>query len=228
MNIIETKNNTLIDMARKQASQRAAKNKHIFKDGVNQRASIKQKIVCDTIAKVTPCKTEILEPSLCKKIMKFENLDYIKDLKLTYYSKNNLFTRIFDFIAESTFPSASAFASDIRIGITYDGKIKMKGVSFIPGTHGQAAAELSKRLNDIPMISQRILNLESTDIKITYSCKTNNWSVGFASGKGSTIWSLFPPLVMLTPFTPQDAVHLLELFQLITHTIKGYEQEILL
>lgn len=215
-------------MARKRDFLRAAKNKDVFRDGVNQRASIKQMLVAETISGAAPCDVQIIQPSLCKKNLVFDKLDYVDVLKLSYYSKNNLFSRIFDLIAQTTFQSTMQggrkHEKDIRIGIAFEGRLKIKSASFFC-RQGDANIEgLISRLNDLDLIKERILSLEVTDVKINYDHRAQSWTLGLATGKGSTLWNLFPPLMMLVNFSKQDAIHLLELFQLMTHEIMKWER----
>lgn len=225
MNLIRTNRNTLLDLASKNCEVRSLKHKKTFKDGVNQRASIKQRQLVDAIAKVAKCNTQIIEPDLCKKELYFDDFPYINSIRVSYFTKNNLFSRIFELIMESSFKAVieNRFETDIELGISYKGRLKVSDVSFTALSQNDSALCFAERLNQIDLIAKRVLHLEALDLKIRYSASSSTWTVGLATGKGSTVWTLFPPLLMLVPFTEADAMRLLELYQLIIYEIKQFE-----
>lgn len=222
MNLIRTNSGTLLDIAEKNRDKRALKDKRAIKDGINQRANIKQRQLVDVIAQVADCQTKIVEADLCKKEIFFDGLPYIDSFRISYFTKNNLFSRIFELIIESSFTSENTFETDMELGISYQGRINASEVNFIPLSQNEAALHLAKRLNQIDLISKRILHLQAVDLKIRFSLSSNTWTIGFATGKGSTVWALFPPMLMLVPFTEVDAIKLLELYQLIIYEIKQF------
>jgi hypothetical protein len=229
MNMLETRNNSLIDMARRNEERRNAKNKSVFKDGVNQRASIKQMNVCRVISKVIPSGCSISEQGLCKKRMVFEDTACMPALQLSYYSKNSLFARVFDLVIEAAFYAdavgAELLGEDMDIGIRYTGGLKIKDAFFDARIENRTARALIERLNGIEPIKRRILCLETTDVRLNYNCDSKQWKLALSTCKGSTVWSLMPPVLMLIDFTETDAMRLVELFQLLTHTVKTFRTE---
>ena len=89
----------------------------------------------------------------------------------------------------------------------------------MPMTQNPSAVALAERLNSIKIIKDRIFHLELIDFKLRYETHKHCWYVGIATGKGSSVWMLFPPAVMLTPFKEADSIKMLELFQLIRKEI---------
>lgn len=216
---------TLLDLANDRSTAREKKNKKVFKDGVNQRADIKQDLAIENIVAIAGCDVEITKYDLCKKLLQFERLPLLKDLKISYYTRNNLFSRIFDFLAETSFATSSDadISVPMEIGLKYQGNLKTKGLTFIPLTRDDVTEKLAAQLNSVELLKDRVRYLQLLDYRIKYDPEAKKWYVGVATGKGSAVWMLFPPLVMLTPLSQQDAIKLIELFQLTIKEVSSFE-----
>jgi hypothetical protein len=227
LNILESENNSLIDMARGVERRRLARGKPIFKDGVNQRASLKQREVCEIISDALPGQCAIYEPELCRKRLVFDGIDYLESIDISYYSKNSLFARVFDLVAESSFPAGEILLPDgeeIDIGVSFTGGLKIKSAVFKARLAGRIAAETAERLNAVSLLNDKLLALEAVDFRISLERASGNWTIGMATGKGSTVWSLFPPMLMLVDFSKSDAMRLIELFKIAALEIKRFER----
>lgn len=218
------KQKTLIDLAHEKTLARNAKNKRMFQDGVNQRANIKQREITKVITQIAPCCVNTVELDLCHKKLQFENLPNIQQLDISYFTKNTLFARIFELIVDMRIPCGVKQApnENIQLNIRQTGGIRTKQASFVPLTEYGSAKHLAARLNHIPLIWDRILHLEALDMKINYDIATKEWAISLATGKGSVVWMLFPPVVQLVPFSPTDAVKLIELYQLIASEVRCF------
>ena len=218
------KKKTLIDLSAEKEKRRREKNKRVFKDGVNQRANIKQREVVQSIKSVVPCAVQVEEPDLGKKVLIFDKLTNLERLTLTYFCKNNLFARIFDLVAEAVYePNVNhGIKDDIEIGMTYLGSATIKDCAFTIISGSDSADKLLGQLNANKLLKKRVLHLQVLDLKIKYNGASGRWDLGIATGKGSVVWMLFPPLVQLTPLDETDAIKLIELFQLLTGEIKSF------
>lgn len=212
---------TLLDLYYDKSSRKNIKGKRTFKDGVNQRADIKQDLVITSILNVVDNKAQVIKNDLCFKQIVFSDLNMIDTLNISYYTRNNLFSRIFDLIIESTliYEKTDSTKDNIEITIKYNGKLKASDVTFEAVSNNPDTLLLAKRLNMVSIIKDRIFYLELLDFKLKYNQKSKTWYIGLATGKGSSIWMLFPPTVMLTPFNQLDAIKMLELFQLVKKEI---------
>jgi hypothetical protein len=160
----------------------------------------------------------------------FTDSDPICELNLSYYSKNSLFARVFDLVAETGFSAVRhgeyGIAGDLNVGIRYSGGLKIRDAAFDARSSGAETLDLVSRLNDVGLVRERILSLEATDVRINYDSVRQHWKIGMATGKGSAVWSLLPPVLMLIQFTETDAIKMLELFRLLVHTIKQFERRL--
>lgn len=203
---------------------RKSKNKRIFQDGVNQRADIKQQEIVKAITQVAPCKVNTIELDLCRKELNFEALPNIPQLNISYFTKNTLFARIFELIIDMRFQATAGSApkEQIELSVKHTGDIRTKYAHFIPLTDCDCAQRLADQLNSVSLILERILHLEALDVKVAYDSVTRDWLISLATGKGSVVWMLFPPLVQLVPFSTMDAIKLIELYQLLVHELKNF------
>lgn len=203
---------------------RQAKNKHVFQDGVNQRADIKQREITKTISQIAPCSVDTVELDLCHKTLLFHGLPNIQQLDISYFTKNTLFARIFELIVDMRLPCPDdpAPEENIQLGIRQTGGMRARQAYFMALTKCACAQQLAEHLNKIPLILDRILYLEALDVKISYDAATQEWLISLATGKGSVVWMLFPPVVQLVPFSSVDAVKLIELYQLIASEVKRF------
>ena len=219
---------TLLDLSTSRNEAREKKNKKVFVDGVNQRANIKQDLVIDNIvAAVGDEKVEVTKIDLCKKHLHFNDLTMLDDLKISYYTRNNLFSRIFDFIAEATIDtSENKFTKAVEIGLKYEGILRKKEIVFIPIINNDVSIKLAECLNSLTLLKERVRHLELLDYRVKFDPGPNQWYIGIGTGKGSCVWMLFPPAVLLTPLDQQDAIKLIELFQLTSKALITFEHHI--
>ncbi len=213
---------SIIDMSAERESKRIRKGKNIFKDGVNQRASIKQREIVKTIEQVMPGKVTMEELDLGRKHLTFEGVSHIDHLDLIYYTKNNLYSRIFELVAEMRFCAGKNAGVDenIQIGMKYEGVMVVKDITFIPLNDNDKSLKLSEELNNNNLLKDRILHLQALDFRITYDGEKGEWGISLVTGKGSVVWMLFPPVVQLTPLDKVDAVKMIEAFQLAVSELK--------
>lgn len=220
------KRKTLIELSEEKEFLRNQKGKNIFKDGVNQRADIKQNEVVQSIEKVVPCAIKTESIDLGRKKITFESLANISELSLTYFTKNNLYTRIFELLVGMSFPSESDISCNLSLKIHYTGNIKISNVFFEGTYHNPLEQKLAEQLNQVSLIKDRVLCLQALDLMVKYDTSSQKWDLGVATGKGSVVWTLFPPVLQLTPLDCTDAIKLIELFQLLVAEIKSFEQAI--
>ncbi len=212
---------TLLDLSLDRAASKESRGKKAFRDGVNQRADIKQGQVVDMICKVVDGKADVIKKDLCSRRIIFKDLKLVDSLDISYHTRNNLFSRIFDLVIETEISADETIdiPENIEIRTKYNGAIKITDLDFMPMTQNPSAVALAERLNSIKIIKDRIFHLELIDFKLRYETHKHCWYVGIATGKGSSVWMLFPPAVMLTPFKEADSIKMLELFQLIRKEI---------
>lgn len=223
---IESRNTSLIVLAdeRKRAREKAGKT--VWKDGVNQRANIKQREVCSKFNNVLDENCNITEVDLCEKNIDLTGVDHIDRINVYYYSKNSFFARVFDLILQTSYHSKKRnIKNEIELAIEFQGNFKIKDANFITRKGSALGSELAEKLNEVSLIKERILKLEAIDIRLQYDPKTYEWKIGLATGKGSTVWSLLPPLMMLVNFSDSDTIKVIELFQLIICEIMEFEKE---
>jgi hypothetical protein len=100
----------------------------------------------------------------------------------------------------------------------------MKSVSFVARSTGLEAAELTARLNTANLPNDKLLALEALDFRLGLDVTSGDWTISLATGKGSAVWSLFPPMIMFVDFSKSDAMRLIELFRLVCFEIKRFER----
>lgn len=229
MKLFGSRHHSLLALAYRRERERQRTGKEIYKDGVNQRASLKQNQLTDVFKQIFGEKVEIKSPALCKKNLWFSGLEYVDNITLSYFSKNSLFTRIFELITQTTLDSINTGAKstlpleNIEIGIKFLGSLHTEKVVFTVISGGEKAEDLARKLNEVDLIKNRIIYLEALDVRLTYEYTAQKWIIGLATGKGSVVWSLIPPVHMLIRFTKTDAARLVEFFQLTAFEIRKFE-----
>lgn len=225
--LIETRKNSLVVMAEEKFKSNSKKNKKIWKDGVNQRANEKLLMVSETIKAVVEDNVEIKNnENSFETIMTFSEEKHINEMKMYYYSRNTLFARVFDLIFKSEIKAfkETGVEENLDIGIKFKGGVKFKDVEFVNFNNKQEEMELTDYLNGIDIIKRKILKLEIFDFRIKYNCTHRSWTILLGMGKGSTVWSLFPPVLMMVDFTKLDAIRTIELFRLVLVALKAFEK----
>lgn len=220
---IETRKHSLVSMATDRQAFRQASGKQVFRDGINQRATIKLKNVCQSFVDAVGGEAEIEDVDLLQKKLYFKNLDYVDHLKLFYYSKNSLFARVFDLIVEARYTNERAVLNhDMEIAVKQKGTMKNKEIQFISLDKTEDGKHLAALLNKRDLIKDRILHIEALDFKIKYMANRSEWMIGLGTARGSTVWSLIPPVLMLIEISRTDAIKVMELFQLSIAEIANF------
>ena len=223
---------SLIEMNRKKNVKAETNCKKKFVDGVNQRADRKQDDVVNVFKDILGETCTVDKIDLCHKVLNFEHQNMLKYIDISYYTTNSVFARIFDLILTTQINSScpellSDERDNIAIGVDFKGSLRISGMSLIPVKKSIVASKLAEVLNTVSLINDRTLYMEATDIRVEYDVTQKKWIIGMATGKGSTVWSMMPPVVMLIKFTALDAIRTIELFQLIIHEIKKFEANLL-
>jgi len=71
-----------------------------------------------------------------------------------------------------------------------------------------------KRLSH-KLIMDRIAALDMMKVQVSYSAKSQQWTIKYKSIIGSTNWILIPPVLQLIKYRPEEMVRTLEFFELV-------------
>ena len=147
---------TLLDLSLDRTGRKESLGKKTFRDGVNQRADIKQGQVVDMICKVVNGKADVIKKDLCSRRIIFKDLKLVDSLDISYHTRNNLFSRIFDLVIETEISADETIdiPENIEIRIKYNGAVKTTDLDFITVTRNPSAISLAERLNSIKILTK--------------------------------------------------------------------------
>jgi len=156
---------------------------------------------------------------LCKKIS-FNNLYYLKELKMSYFLKDRFFARNYDLVLEYEVPAF--FNEQMKFGLCYSGVMKISGAQFVMINGDREAVPVLKKLNN-PLILSRLVKLELLALNLEYSPQKEKWYVRADSLIGSATWNLIPPMLQVIKPKEKECVLMIELFELIADALRNDE-----
>ena len=179
---------------------------------LNKRANSKLNYVVGIFADSLKDHWEIIEDGFLYKKIALKDLNYLRELKLSYYLQNRFFARTYDLRFDFQIPIARKDGAEFDL--SYSGKTQIKGAMFKMIAGEEADAGLLERLNS-KFICDRLLKLDFLDLKIKYSTREGIWKICAESIIGSAAWNFIPPMFQVIKPTPQECILIIELFQLI-------------
>jgi hypothetical protein len=110
---------------------------------------------------------------------------------------------------------------DCKFIVQSKGKIRISAPKWVD-TGCRCAEEkvdlYLKRLSH-KLIMDRIAALDMMKLEVSFSAKTQLWTVKYQSIIGSTNWILIPPVMQLIKYTPEEIVRTLEFFELVLDAV---------
>ncbi|GAA0428326.1 hypothetical protein GCM10008983_00750 [Lentibacillus halophilus] len=153
---------------------------------------------------------------LCKKVY-FDNLYFLKELKMSYLLKDRFFARSYDLVFEFEIPAI--FNENMKFKLCYLGKTKVDGAQFSILNGNQEAASILEKLNN-PLIISRLVKLDLLNLNLEYSIRKKRWYIRTDSLIGSTTWNLIPPALQVIKPKEKECVFMIELFELIANALR--------
>ena len=179
---------------------------------LNKRANSKLNYVEGIFADSLKDHWEMVEDGFLYKKIALKDLNYLRELKLSYYLQNRFFARTYDLRFEFDIPIARKEKAEFEL--SYSGKTQIKGAKFKMIAGEENDTGLFEKLNN-NLICDRLLKLDFLDLKIKYSTHDGAWKICAESIIGSATWNFVPPMFQVIKPTPQECILTIELFQLI-------------
>lgn len=202
------------------------KNKSLYKSEkevsqhiLNKRANAKLNYVVEIYkAALGGYCLETIDNFLDKKLI-FNNLRYLKELRLKYKIENRFFAMSYDLIYESKInvENMESETEDCSFHVKLKGALSISGAEFVNKDSKCNKDKIIDYLNCLnnKLILDRIVELDLTDIKVNYNASSSTWMITCRSLIGSTTWNFIPPVFQLITPKKAECLKLIEFFELV-------------
>jgi hypothetical protein len=185
---------------------------------VNRKADAKLDFVVDCYRSAAGKYFSGADRKFLDKRLRFEGMRFLKDLRLYYKAENRFFAISYDLMHETQIDRGerSGPEADCRFDAVLQGKLRISGAAFVRAERSEVSdftAACVARLN-MPLITERIVALDLTNVSASYSAETRAWTIRCRSLIGSTTWNLIPPITQLIRPREDECLRLLEFFEL--------------
>lgn len=157
---------------------------------------------------------------------------HLTNLTLDYIGyENRLWAFAYNLNLKSTLDASqykNPETEDCKFVVQSKGKIRVSSPMWVDSgsrcSEEKADAYL-KRLSH-KLIMDRIAALDMMKIQVSFSSKSQQWTIKYQSIIGSTNWILIPPVLQLIKYTPEEMVRTLEFFELVLDAVTDPEKNI--
>jgi hypothetical protein len=207
--------------------ERYVKNKEVSMHMLNKRAEKKLDYVAKAFVEVMGerhIETTHKNLSYSLKCQGFKHLD---NLTLDYIGyENRLWAFAYNLNLKSTLDASkdkNPETEDCKFIIHSKGKIRVSAPMWMDSGSKcpeEKADIYLKRLSH-KLIMDRIAALDMMKVQVSYSAKSQLWTVKYQSIIGSTNWILIPPVLQLIKYKPEEMVRTLEFFELVLDAVSN-------
>lgn len=205
--------------------ERYVKNKEVSMHMLNKRAEKKLDYVVKAFTDVIGERhLETTHKSLSYHL-KCHGFKHLDNLTLDYIGyENRLWAFAYNLNLKSTLDVSqykNPEAEDCKFVVQSKGKIRVSAPSWVDSGSNCAEEKVDvylKRLSH-KLIMDRITALDMMKVQVSYSAKSQTWTVKYQSIIGSTNWILIPPVLQLIKYKPEEMVRTLEFFELVLDAV---------
>lgn len=117
---------------------------------------------------------------------------------------------------------------DCRFVVQSKGKIRVSSPRWVDSGSRCPEEKVDAYLKRLShkLIMDRIAALDMMKIQVSFSAKSQQWTVKYQSIIGSTNWILIPPVLQLIKYKPEEIVRTLEFFELVLDAVSDPNRNI--
>jgi hypothetical protein len=205
--------------------ERYVKNKEVSMHMLNKRAEKKLDYVVKAFVDVMGERhLETTHKSLSYNL-KCQGFKHLDNLTLDYIGyENRLWAFAYNLNLKSTLDVSqdkNPETEDCKFIIHSKGKIRVSAPMWMDSGSKCAEEKVDvylKRLSH-KLIMDRIAALDMMKVQVSYSAKSQQWTLKYQSIIGSTNWILIPPVLQLIKYKPEEMVRTLEFFELVLDAV---------
>jgi hypothetical protein len=201
--------------------ERYVKTKEVSMHTLNKKADRKLKYVVDNFEMVIGDRHIQTLPGDLSRQIRCQGFKYLENLTLDYLRyENRLWAFAYNLNLKSTLDVSNhqnKETEDCCFVVQSKGKIRVSEPRWMDKGSRCEDDKVDlylKRLRH-KLIMDRIEALDMMKLEVSFSAKSQQWTIKYQSIIGSTNWIMIPPVMQLIKYKPEEMVRTLEFFELV-------------
>lgn len=212
--------------------ERYVQNKEISMHMLNKKAEKKLSYVVEGFEAAMGARHTLTSHDNLRYDLQCKEFKHLNNLTLDYYGyENRLWSFAYNLNLKSTLEVTDykePETEDCKFVVQSKGKFRVSEPRWMDAgscCSGEKLEAYLKRLSH-KLIMDRIAALDMMKVQVSYSAKSQLWTVKYQSIIGSTNWILIPPVLQLIKYKPEEVVRTLEFFELVMDAISNPDKNI--